>query len=64
MTVVGLLVAILFIVVVGLLAHWIIGKFLPDTVKVIAYAIVGILLLIMLFALAMPDVGNYKLWTR
>ncbi len=64
MTVLGLLVSLLVIVVLGIAAHWLIMKFFPEPMRVIALAIVGMVLLIMLFALVMPDIGQYQLWRK
>jgi len=64
MTVVQLLLAILVIVVIGIAAHWIIGKFLGEPMRPIAYTVVGIVLLILLFAMVLPDIGGYQLWRR
>jgi hypothetical protein len=62
MTILGVLVAILVIVGVGLLAYWIITKFLPAEWHKIALAVVGILLLIVVFAIFLPDAGAYRVF--
>jgi hypothetical protein len=62
MTIGTLLLVVLGIIVVGLLAYWIITKFLPAESQKIALAIVGVLLLLVLLALFVPDMLGTRIW--
>lgn len=62
MTIIGLLILVLGIVVVGTLAYWIITKFLPPPAHMIALAIVGVLLLLVLLYTFFPGAVNTRVW--
>lgn len=62
MTIGTLLLVVLGIIVVGLLAYWIITKFLPAETHKIALAIVGVLLLLVLIALFVPNIAGTRIW--
>jgi hypothetical protein len=62
MTIGTLLLVVLGIIVVGLVAYWIITQFLPAETRKIALAIVGVLLLLVLLALFVPDMLGTRIW--
>lgn len=62
MTVIGLLLLVLGIVIVGSLAYWLITKFLPPASHMIALAIVGTVLLLVLLAAFFPNVSGLRIW--
>ena len=62
MTVLGLLLLVLGIVIVGSLAYWVITKFLPPAAHMIALAIVGAILLLVLLAAFFPNVSGIRVW--
>lgn len=62
MTIIGLLMLVLFVIVVGSLAYWIITKFLPEPMRMIALAIVGLLLLVVVLAVFWPEGAQYRIW--
>lgn len=62
MTIFGMLLIVLGIVVVGSLAYWIITKFIPPPAQMLALAIVGVLLLIVLLGAFWPEGANYRVW--
>lgn len=62
MTIVDVLIAVLVIVGVGLLAYWLVTKFLPPEWHKLSLAVVGILLLVLLFVVFFPGAGNYRVW--
>lgn len=62
MTVLGLLVLVLGVIVVGSLAYWVITKFLPPPAHMLALAIVGVLLLLVLLAAFFPGVSGVRIW--
>lgn len=62
MTVIGLLLLVLAIVVVGIVAHWLITKFLPAPAQMVALAIVGIILLLVLLYAFFPASLSQRIW--
>lgn len=62
MTVIQVLVALLVIVGVGYLAYWIITKFFPEPMRMIALAIVGVILLVFLMVVFFPGLGEFRVW--
>lgn len=57
--------ALIFLVVfavVAYLCYYVITTFFPEPARTPALAIVGLVLLIVLIAQFIPDVGNYRLW--
>ena len=62
MTVIGLLLMVLGVVVIGSLAYWVITKFLPPPAQMVALAIVGVLLLLVLLYAFFPSAVNTRVW--
>jgi len=62
MTLVYLLVVIIGIFALGWLAHWIITSFFPEPVRMPALLIVGVILLLVVFALLFPGISGVKVW--
>ena len=62
MTVLGLLLLVLGVVVVGSLCYWVINKFFPAPAHMIALAIVGVLLLLVLLYAFFPGAINQRIW--
>lgn len=62
MTLAAMLLLLLFILVLGCAAFWIINKFMPEPMRTPALAIVGVLLLLLLLTQAWPEAANYRLW--
>jgi len=62
MTILGLLVLALGVICVGCLAYWVITKFFPEPARMIALAIVGVLLLLVLLYAFFPGAVNQKVW--
>lgn len=62
MTLIDILIVLAVIVGVGLLAYWLVTKFLPAEWHKLSLAIVGIILLIILFVVFFPGAGNYRVW--
>lgn len=62
MTLLGLLLLVIGVVAVGWLAYWVITKFFPDPVRMVALCIVGLLLLLVIFAAFFPEVGGMRIW--
>lgn len=62
MTVIGLLLLVLGVVVIGTLAYWVVTKFLPAPSHMIALAIVGVLLLLVLLYAFFPGAVGSRIW--
>lgn len=62
MTVMGLLIAVLSIVVGGLLAAWAIKEFLPEPARMVAMAIVGVIILCALLYFFVPGIASHRVW--
>ncbi len=62
MTLISLLLLILGILVVGSLAYWIITKFFPEPMRMLALGIVGILLLLVVLAQFFPEASGLRVW--
>lgn len=62
MTIWGLLMLVIVVVVIGLVAFWVITKFLDPGWHKVALTIVGILLLLILLSQFVPDFANYRIW--
>ena len=62
MTIIGLLLLVLGIICVGSLAYWVITKFFPEPMRMIALGIVGILLLIVVLSAFWPGGADYRIW--
>lgn len=64
MTLLGAIIAVLIIVCLGVLGHWVINKFFPEPARMIALAIVGVILLLILFGAFFPEIGGYRIWGK
>jgi hypothetical protein len=62
MTIGSLLLLVLGVVVVGLLAYWVITKFFPEPMRMVALAIVGVLLLVVVLASFFPETMGMRVW--
>lgn len=62
MTLIGMLLLVLFVVVGGLVANWVISTFFPAPAQMVARAIVGILLLLVLLFAFAPEAMTHRLW--
>lgn len=62
MTLITLLLLILGILVVGSLAYWIITKFFPEPMRMLALAVVGIILLLVLLSQFFPGAASLHVW--
>lgn len=61
MTLTSLLIFLVVFAVVAYLAYWVITKFFPAPAQMPALAIVGVILLLVLIAQFVPELGNYRL---
>ena len=62
MTVITLLLLILGILVVGSLAYWIIMKFFPEPMRMLALGVIGVLLLLVLLSQFFPEASGLRVW--
>ncbi len=62
MTVLSLLLLILGILVVGTICYWVITKFFPEPMRMLALAVVGILLLLVLLSQFFPGAAGLRIW--
>lgn len=62
MTVIQLLVFLVAFAIVAYLAYWIISKFFPEPVRMPAFAIIGVILLLVLLSQFLPEASNYRIW--
>jgi hypothetical protein len=62
MTILEVLLLLVVIFGVGLVAYWIIRKFIPAEAQTVALAIVGVLLLVVLLVAFFPGAGSYRIW--
>ncbi len=62
MTVVGMLLLILGVLAVGSLAYWVINKFFPEPMRMLALGVVGVLLLLVLLSQFFPEAAGMRIW--
>ena len=62
MTLIDLLLLVLIVVVIGYLAHYIIGTFFPAPLQMPLLLIAGVLLLLFLLSQFSPVSGNFHLY--
>jgi len=62
MTLISLLIFFVVFGVFAFAAWWVISKFIPEPAKMIAFGIVGVILLIVLLMQFFPQASGYRLW--
>ena len=62
MTIVSLLILILVIVAIGCLCYWVITKFFPEPMRMIALAVVGVLLLLVVLFQFFPGAAGTRVF--
>ena len=62
MTIVSLLILILVVVAIGCLAYWIVNKFFPEPMRMIALAVVGVLLLLVVLYQFFPGAAGTRVF--
>ena len=64
MTLVGLLIFLAVLFVLGAAAYYIINKFIAEPMRPMAMTIAGVVLLIVLLLVFLPEAANYPIFGR